>query len=425
MIGARDHSRSRRARSTPSPSGSPRSSRKTSGLWLVASCSASRTSRPRPGGTRATRGPRAGSGGPAARPRRRARAAPGSVTARRSRRLERRRADASAATGSRRRKTAPPPGRRDAVERAAVRLRDRARRRRGRARRRGRRGGRRAGTARRFAPRRPAAIPGPRSATSTVTPGPTRARADLERRARRRVLGGVLEQVHEQLLEQDRVDRDEREPVGSICGRDRPAGERALEPRERDRRSPPRPGPTRASARPRPSRAASCRAGSRPCRSSRSASSQIASTSSRRGRGVERRLVAQRRRRAGDRGERRPEVVRHGGEQPAAQPLGVGAERGASRLLGEPDAIERERGLPRDAPRRGARCSPASGARAGGADHEDARRRRPTPAPAMHRTGDVPCTSAPSPAGRPCSSAHRAASRSAAPSAAPAGRRRA
>ncbi len=197
MIGTRRPLAQPRVRSMPSPSGSPRSSRTSSGLWLRRQQLAPRPRcRPRAGGSRAPRARRAGSGASAARPRPPARAAPGlghgtalGVPG-----------AAPAAVSTR--NTAPPPSRfsaRDACPPCASTMP----RQMGSPRpapaaavvRRGR-------TSRRPAPPSPGGKPGPRSAhLERQLRRPRGAASTSIGEPRGRVLGGVLQQVDEHLLE--------------------------------------------------------------------------------------------------------------------------------------------------------------------------------------------------------------------------------
>ena len=209
----------------------------------------------------------------------------------------------------------------------------------------------------------------------------------------RRVLGGVLEQVDDQLLEQQRIPERERQVLGQLGARSR--GQRAA-PRgaPAPRRRSPRAAPTRAWARGRPTRGASCRAGSRAAARGGSASSrdrveQLAALA-RVGAGS---LVAQRARRAGDRGQRRAQVVRHRRQQRAAQLLRARAHRRALGLLEQARAREHERALARE----GVEQIAVLAAEVAPRDPRRSRARRRTPAPsaaagsARARRAACPC----------------------------------
>ena len=183
---------------------------------------------------------------------------------------------------------------------------------------------------------------------------------DLDRAAGGRVLERVVEQVHEDLLEEHRVDGDERQvrragPATTRRGpRAWPRGAPAPSPRS------PRGAPTRASARARPTRAASCRGGSPTSRSIRSASVQIVSRSSARcawrqaGRSSSRRAVpapviaASGVRRSWDTAleQRAAHLLRPARAAPRLRP---------PRL--EPRALDGERRLPHERIEEGLRCS--------------------------------------------------------------------
>ena len=138
----------------------------------------------------------------------------------------------------------------------------------------------------------------------------------LARRSRRgsraRVLDGVLDQVHEDLLEEHRIDEEQRQVLGQVDP-DLAAPEPRLQPRPAPIRRSPRAAPTRAWGRCRRTPGAPCRGCWRSSRSIRSASVQIVSSSSARCvRAEPARVVAQRGAGAGDGGERGAQVVRDG-----------------------------------------------------------------------------------------------------------------
>ena len=67
------------------------------------------------------------------------------------------------------------------------------------------------GTSGRWSPRHPAGMPGPRSATSTTTASPFGPGRYGDRGSGRRVLRRVLQQVDEDLLDEELIDRHQRE----------------------------------------------------------------------------------------------------------------------------------------------------------------------------------------------------------------------
>ena len=186
----------------------------------------------------------------------------------------------------------------------------------------------------------PAGMPGPRSATVDDHLLARRASAlSSIGRPRRSVLGRVLQQVHEHLLQEDLVHRHQRK-VRREVGGDRPARQLLLHPDQRDARDVRQQLPLllhleRAALDPdhveqvrdqpaHPLGLLDDGAGQLP------AGRVVAGAS----------LLEQRGRGAFDRGERRPHVVRERAEQRGPQALGLDLDRGAAAPLRQRHPLE-------------------------------------------------------------------------------------
>ena len=169
--------------------------------------------------------------------------------------------------------------------------------------------------------------------------------ADIDAAAGRGIFRGIIEQIEQHLLEQDRIQR----AASASPARYRPR------PGAR-----PRTFPARCNAEPTISATSinssfnsiapdSSRVMSRRLatnRFKRSASScKVREQLFALGRAVLLREAAQARDRAEDRGERRPQIVRDRGQERGAQPLGLGQHAGLVEPLGERNALDRHRRL--------------------------------------------------------------------------------
>ena len=198
----------------------------------------------------------------------------------------------------------------------------------GRARRRGARGRRPGRTSRtRAPPRRAAGRARGRRPRSSRRVG--RGRRDVDRAARRRVLDRVLEQVDQHLLDQHASTGPGADRRGASTSH-RAVAQPPVQPAERGAHHLLERLPLRAELRRAPDSRRVISSRLLTSRSSRSASSRMDSSSS----GASRRPsrlsgLEQRGRGAGDRGQRRAQVVRDRAEQRAAQPLGLRPHLGA------------------------------------------------------------------------------------------------
>jgi hypothetical protein len=165
------------------------------------------------------------------------------------------------------------------------------------------------------------------------------ARRDLDRGIRGGIFGRILQQVHEDLLDQDRVDRQERQ-VRRQRDVDRPRAEARLEPAQGRadhllERHPLALDLQRARLQPGhveqvPDQALQALG------LLADGLEQIGPLDRRQRRAV----VAQRRGRAGDGGQRRAQIVGDGAEERAAHLLGAGPQHGGAGVLGEAGAPE-------------------------------------------------------------------------------------